>query len=70
MGVIFYTVTDRNITGRTTLEAIKAAGLARAADITVGAHHATTYKAGGPDAQPEAVAVYASEGSDFTGQRV
>lgn len=70
MGVIFYTVANRQITGRTTLEAIKAAGLRRGLDVTVRAHHATTYKAEGPDAHTEAVAVYASEGSEFIGQRV
>lgn len=66
----FYNVTDRNMTEKTTREAIEAKGLKKAAEIEIAGRYATTYKVGGPNAKIEAVAIFEAPGDDFTGKRI
>ena len=66
----FYTVNNRTMTAKTTLDAIKAEGLKKGAEITINNRHAVQYAANSPYADIEAVMIYEATGDDFTGHRI
>ena len=66
----FYTVTNRTMTAKTTLDAIIAAGLKKGAEIIINNRNAVQYVANNPYAEIEAVMIYEATDDDFTGHRV